>query len=128
MKITTVAIIGIIAAILAVQLKTMKAEYSIYITLGAGILIIYFMLTELGTIMDLVNKIQSYISINSTYLTILVKMLGITYITEIASGICKDAGQSSLGSQIEIFGKLAILAISMPVIVALLETVQSFLS
>jgi hypothetical protein len=56
------------------------------------------------------------------------KMAGITYIAEFASGICKDAGYGSLGTQIEIFAKLSILAVSMPILLALLETVKQFLA
>ena len=51
-----------------------------------------------------------------------------TYIAEFASGICKDAGYGSLGTQIEIFAKLSILAVSMPILLALLETVKQFLA
>lgn len=74
------------------------------------------------------RQVQSYIKINSVYISALMKMIGITYIAEFASGICKDAGYGSLGSQIEIFGKLSILAVSMPILLALMETVQGFLS
>ena len=62
------------------------------------------------------------------YLSALLKMAGITYIAEFASGICKDAGFGSLGIQIEIFAKLSILAVSMPILLALLETVKQFLA
>ena len=55
-------------------------------------------------------------------------MIGITYIAEFSSGLCKDAGYGSLGSQIEIFGKLSVLAVSMPILLALLDTVQQFLA
>ena len=55
------------------------------------------------------------------------KMIGITYIAEFASGICKDAGFGSLGGQIEMFGKLSMLAVSMPVLLALLETIKVFM-
>lgn len=72
------------------------------------------------------RQVQSYIKINSVYISALMKMIGITYIAEFASGICKDAGYGSLGSQIEIFGKLSILAVSMPILLALMETVQGF--
>ena len=67
------------------------------------------------------------IHMNRVYLTILLKIAGITYIAEFASGICRDAGYGAIGSQIEIFGKLSILAVSMPIVLALLETLQSFL-
>lgn len=60
-------------------------------------------------------------------MTTLMKMVGITYVAEFTSGICKDAGFGALGGQIEIFGKLSILAISTPILLALLETLQVFL-
>jgi len=74
------------------------------------------------------KEIQTYIKINSIYLTTLVKMIGITYIAEFAAGICKDAGYGAVGTQIEIFGKLSVLAVSMPILLALIETLQVFLS
>lgn len=64
---------------------------------------------------------------NQTYLTALLKMAGITYIAELASGLCRDAGYSSMGTQIEMFGKLSILAVSAPIVLALFETLESFL-
>ena len=64
---------------------------------------------------------------NQAYLTALLKMAGITYIAELASGLCRDAGYSSMGTQIEMFGKLSILAVSAPIVLALFETLESFL-
>jgi stage III sporulation protein AD len=55
-------------------------------------------------------------------------MIGITYIAEFAAGICKDAGYGAVGTQIEIFGKLSVLAVSMPILLALIETLQVFVS
>lgn len=72
--------------------------------------------------------IGSQIRVKNIYLGTLLKMVGITYIAEFASGICRDAGFSALGTQVEMFGKLSILAVSAPVLQALLETLQVFLS
>ena len=55
-------------------------------------------------------------------------MLGVTYIAEFSSGICRDAGYQTIAQQIEIFGKLTILVLSLPVLLALLETIGEFLS
>ena len=55
------------------------------------------------------------------------KMIGITYIAEFASGICRDAGYGSLGGQIEMFGKLSMLAVSMPILLTLMETIRVFM-
>ena len=58
----------------------------------------------------------------------MLKMIGITYIAEFSSSICKDAGYQTIAVQIEIFCKLTILALGMPVLLALLETIQEFLA
>lgn len=128
MTIVAMAVAGLTAVLLAVQLKSVKSEYGIYLIMAAGLFIFLYGMGKLRTILETMEKIQSYIKVNQVYLNTLLKMLGITYVAEFASGICKDAGYSAVGSQIEIFGKLSILAVSMPVFLALIETVQAFLS
>ena len=127
MTAVTIAVIGLVAVILAVQLKTVKAEYGVYLVLGAGLVIFFYGLSKLETVLETLKQIQCYIQIDTMYLGTMMKMIGITYIAEFASGICKDAGYSSLGGQIEIFGKLSILAVSMPILSALMETLKTFM-
>lgn len=55
-------------------------------------------------------------------------MIGITYVAEFASGLCRDAGYASVGAQIEMFGKFSIMAVSMPILLALIETIEGFLT
>ena len=75
-------------------------------------------------VIELMEKIGTSLPIESGYLEILIKIIGITYITEFSADLCKDAGYSALASQIAIAGKLSVLGISMPVITALLEMVS----
>ncbi|MFR3728620.1 stage III sporulation protein AD [Lacrimispora sp.] len=128
MTVVTIAVTGIVAVLLAVSLKGMKGEYGIYVVMAAGFFIFFYGMGKLTTILDTMKEIQSYIKINNIYLSTLVKMIGITYIAEFASGICKDAGYGAIGTQIEIFGKLSVLAVSMPILLALIETLRVFLS
>lgn len=128
MTVVTIAVIGLAAVLLAVQLKGVKGEYGTYLIISAGVLIFFYGISKLETILATMEKIQGYIKINNVYLNTLMKMVGITYIAEFTSGICKDAGYGSIGTQIEVFGKLSILAVSMPILLALMETLQVFLS
>ena len=127
MTILQAAALGITAVVLAVQVKTLRPEYSVYMILAAGLIIAYLGASRLDLILETVRTIGSYIQVENVYLGTLLKMVGITYIAEFASGICKDAGFSALGTQIEMFGKLSILTVSAPVLVALLETLQRFM-
>ena len=128
MTIIQAAVLGITAVALAVQLKPLRQEYSVYLILAAGLVIGFLSISRLELILDTERAIGSQIRVKNIYLGTLLKMVGITYIAEFASGICRDAGFSALGTQVEMFGKLSILAVSAPVLQALLETLQVFLS
>ncbi|MFT4107960.1 MAG: stage III sporulation protein AD [Lacrimispora sp.] len=126
MTVMTIAAVGVASVLLAVSLKGVKGEYGTYLIIAAGFFIFFYGMSKLTAILDTMKEIQSYIKINSVYLSTLLKMVGITYIAEFASGICKDAGYGAVGTQIEIFGKLSVLAVSMPILLALIETLQKF--
>ncbi len=123
-----IAIIGICAVLIGVQFKNGKSEYGIYISLAACIIIFGLGLSYLETIIQTINQIQSYIHVNQDYIAILIKIIGITYIAEFASNLCKDAGHAAISNQIELVGKLTILSISMPILMALLQTMNEFLT
>lgn len=128
MSVIKVAMIGVCGVLLAVFLKQQKNEYALYISMGAAVLILLLAVNRLGIVMESIEKIQSVIKIDSSYVKVLVKMIGITYVAEFASGLCKDAGYGSVGAQIEMFGKFSIMAVSMPILLALIETIEGFLT
>lgn len=120
--------IGVIGAILAVQLKSGKAEYGIFVSIGVSIVLFGLIVDRLGIFISTVEQISAYIDLDAGYLATMLKMIGITYIAQFSSDICRDAGYQTVAGQIEIFAKLTILALGMPVLLALLETIQEFLS
>ena len=128
MNVIQIGIIGVIGAILAVQLKGGKAEYGIYVAMAVSVILFSFIIDRLGVFVSTVGELASYIDMDAGYLATMLKMIGITYIAEFSSGICKDAGYQTIAGQIEIFCKLTILTLGMPVLMALLETILEFLS
>ena len=123
-----IGIIGVAGTLLAIQFKSGKAEYGIYISIALSIVVFIGILGHLEILIDTMRRIGSYINIDSVYISTLLKMLGITYVSEFSSSICKDAGYQTIAGQIEIFGKLSVFVLSMPVLLALLDTVKGFLS
>lgn len=119
--------IGVGAALLAAWVKTIKPEYALWVTLAAGIFLGFFAVMKLETIVEELNFLQSYFSTYGSYFKLLIKIIGITYLAEFSADLCKDAGANTLASQIELFGKLSILVLCMPIMTSLLETVDYFL-
>ena len=128
MDIIKIAMIGLAAALLAIQVKGGRPEYEIFITMGACLCIFFFLVTKLQVVIDAVNEMQSYIRLDAKYVAVLLKMIGITYVAEFSSNLCRDAGYQAVAGQIEMFGKLSSLVISMSVLLALLETISKLLS
>lgn len=120
-------ILGVAGVLLAIQFKSGKTEYGIYITLVLSLFVFFNILAKAGTLVQAFRSISEYIDMDKTYIDTLIKMLGITYVAEFSSGICKDAGYHTIAVQIEIFGKLTILVMSMPILSALLNTIKEFL-
>lgn len=120
-----VAIIGVMAVFLALPLKKDKPEFSMLIILGCCLIILGLALSKLQEIISFIRKVSDYIGDSSLYIDVLLKIIGITYVAEFSSNICRDAGYGAAGNQIEFFGKLMILAVSMPILMTLIETIIS---
>ena len=123
MSMLQIGILGVAGVLLALQFKSGKSEYGIYISIVLGLLIFA---TLLGKI-RLMNEINSVAGPGNDYWKTLWKILGITYAAEFSSAICKDAGYQTIALQIEVFAKITILVLSLPVLSALLQTIRGFL-
>ncbi len=128
MDMLKIAIIGIVGVLTALFLKGAKPEYSVFIGLGTGIIIFFYAISKLETILNGIYQIQAYLPLDMVYMKSLIKIIGVTYLAEFTVGICKDAGFQTIANQVEIFGKLAVLAFGMPIITALLGTIENFFS
>ncbi|MBQ5734685.1 MAG: SpoIIIAC/SpoIIIAD family protein [Lachnospiraceae bacterium] len=117
------AITGIVAILFAMQFKNSKSEYAVYISFAAGIILIFMVISRFMIIKNSLEELQQYIDINPDYIVIMIKIAGISYISDITSTMCEDAGFRTIASQIEMIGRMSILTISIPVLLALFETI-----
>ena len=126
MEIIKIAALGIMGVLIALQFKSHKPEYGTYIGIGICILIFYYALQSLGSVVGQLMGLQKYVEIGRGYFGILLKVIGITYICEFSASICKDAGYQSVASQIEMLGKLAVMFSGLPIILAVIEQLEGF--
>lgn len=119
-KVIAAAITGVM---LAAILKNAKSEMTIMVTCGVSILILFYITAGLSGIIRELQILQTYVTISGKYIGILIKVIGISYITQLAADICRDNGYSAIAGQLEIFCKITIAALSMPVVIALFEVV-----
>lgn len=126
-EVIKIGMLGIVGVLLAVQFKSTKPEYSLYIGIGSAILVFYYAVRCLYGLITELGILQGKLSVGAGYLGILLKIVGITYICEFSAGICKDAGFSSVAGQIEVLGKMSVMFAGLPILLAVLEQIQEFL-
>lgn len=119
--------IGLIALVIIIILKQYRPEYAIYVSIIAGILILFLAIEKITGIINLLQSISEKTYINKTFLTILLKITGIAFITEFAASVCSDAGEKAIASKIEIGSKVIIITMSIPIITSLLELIIEIL-
>lgn len=128
MDMLKIAGLGVAGMLLALVLKDIRSQYAVYISLGACVLIAFYGVEKLKVVTDMVYAMQEYLTVKAAYLKILMKIAGISYLADFAANLCRDAGHSAIAGQIEVFGRISILALSSPILLALLEMVHSFLA
>ena len=104
-------------------LKDKKSDVAFYVLVVAGILIFMYMIGQLGEVINFIDDIASKANINTVYIEIVFKILAIAYITSFCSEICKDAGASTIASKVEFSGKIMILALAIPILMAVLDSI-----
>ena len=115
------ALLGILTIVIAMAMKQGKAGYGLFVSFTGSILIAWIAIQLLEGISVSLNRLERMLTIDMEYIALLIKMIGVTYLSEFASSLCRDAGYSAVAGQIELVGKLTILTIGMPIVLALFE-------
>lgn len=126
MDVIKIGVLGLAGVMLALQFKTVKPEISVYIGLAVGIVIFCFSADGLLGILEKMQTMQAYMETGEGYFKLLFKAVGVTYICEFTAAVCKDAGYGAVAGQIEIFGKLTVLFMGMPALLAIIENISAF--
>ena len=127
MEIIKLSLFGIVGVLLATQFKGIKSEYNFYIGIGIALIIFFYAINSLSSLISELGVLGKYLQGGGGYLGTLLKIVGITYICEFGAGICKDAGFQSIAGQIEVLGKMTVMFAGLPILLALLEQIHGFM-
>ena len=127
MEILQIVGIGIVATVLIVILKNTKPEFALYISLVTGLVIFSMVIGKIGYIIEVLNTLSRRANIDFTYFSTMLRIIGIAYIVEFGSQISKDAGESSIAMKIELGGKVIIMVLAIPIILALMDLIIKIL-
>ncbi len=123
MEILYVVGFALVVAVFAVLLREERPEMALLLVLGFGVLIFILVLRKMGAVIGLFRDLSRLARVDELYLTTLLKILGIAYIAEFGAQICRDAGEGTIASKIEMVGKILILVLALPIFAAIMEVI-----
>ena len=127
MEIIKIIGIALTALVIIIMLKQYRPEFTMYVSVAAGIIILLLVMDKLSAIINLLTNLANRTSINNEFIFLLIKITGIAILTEFASSVCKDSGETAIASKVDMGGKIIIIAMSIPIIASLLETILKVL-
>ena len=128
MEILQVVGISLMSAVLLVVLRQQRPEIAVQLSIAVGVIIFLVIVGKVRVVIQLLEDLAFQANVNVYYITTVMKIIGIAYITEFAPQICKDAGEGALGAKVELAGKVTIMVLAVPIVLAVLELVVDLLS
>ncbi len=119
--------IGLVGTIVVVVLRQVKPELAIFAGTCTGVVIILLVTTSLGQLFSAVKNLTANNNISNGIMEYIIKIIGIGYLTEYASGISEDYGSKSIGKNIQLAGKVAILMLALPIISNIIDAISAIL-
>ena len=119
--------IGFLTLIIAIIIKEYRKEYYIYVVLIGGALILISSLDTIKSIVSFINELSYNTKYDNQFITLLLKLTGISILIEYAVSVCKDAGENGIASKIDFGGKIVLISMSIPVISVALEALMNLL-
>lgn len=123
MNILKVCAFVLTALFLTIALKENNKDIAPFISIIAGIVVLIYIFPNISEIFKMLNNLTYTSNIEGKYLSLILKLAGITYLVEFGKNICCDLGDNSLGAKLELAGKVVIVTFTLPILSEILEMI-----
>lgn len=121
MEVIKIVGISIFSVIMIIILKNYRPEMALVLSTITGIGIMLYAISKMSSVINVLNDLISKSGVNTDFLLIIIKVIGIAYIVEFGKNVCIDAGQSSIATKLEMAGKVVIVVLTIPLISSLVN-------
>ena len=121
MEVIKIVGVSIFAVIMIIILKNYRPEMALVLSIITGMGIMLYAISKMSSVINVLNDLVSKSGVNTDFLLIIIKVIGIAYIVEFGKNVCIDAGQSSIATKLEMAGKVVIVVLTIPLISSLVN-------
>lgn len=117
--------LAVLSAMLALILRRLRPEMGLAVTMAAGAILSVMLLPALESAVARVSAIARSGGVPDGYMTQLLKVGGVSLLTDFAAQTCRDAGEDGLALRVELGGRVTLIALALPFMEALLTQIMS---
>lgn len=118
---------GFLVLVLWLVLQQYKSTLRVFVVIAFGLVLFLSMAGQLQALLQTLLQLSQQAGVNVIYLTTIFKIIGIAWLTEFLSQVCRDAGSNALAVKLEFAAKLSILLLAFPILTAVLESILTIL-
>lgn len=119
--------VGIMGAIAAITVKEYKPAMAVPIGISTAVILFFMVLSQVKYVIDIIKMTASGLNLNMEYIAAILKMIAVAYLAQFGAEICRDAGQKAIAAKIELAGKVIIVVLSVPILLALMNLLMGLL-
>ena len=108
--------LAIAAAVIALTLRGADKPLGLAFALAAGAVLLLTLLQPLREAMSTLSEIAQAAEGDDGRLSLILKLLGVAFAAEFAAQACRDAGEEGIALRVELSAKLALVALSAPLL------------
>ena len=116
MWITAAAAAALVGTVLALILGQYRPEFRMLVVIGVSLLLMGMVLTQITPVLDEIRNAVELTGMPGDYAAVLFKAVGICLLTQLAGDVCRDSGESSIATKVELAGRTSILLLTLPMI------------
>ncbi len=128
LEILTVIGIAIVGLVLIHTIKPLRPDVAMILSLAISIYILFLVLGRVSAVIETIAGIAGRAGVSNLYLNTVIKVIGVSYITGFTADLCRDSGEGALATKVELAGKAIIIAMAVPIMMAILDTISGIIS
>lgn len=119
--------IGLISTIICSILRPKKPDIANFITILTWAIVLMSMMVKLNFVIESIQDLANKSNIPTMYISLIIKLIGIAYLMEFGIQICKDSGESSIASALEVGGKIIVMTMSFPILLSIVDMILNII-
>lgn len=127
MEIVKIVGLGLLAGMLINILRQQKPEMAMQLSIAAGVMLFFLMVSKVMRVVDVMQTLSTKAAIEQAHMETVLKIIGIAYVADFGSQVLQDAGEKAVASKVEMAGKIVIMLLAVPVILAILDSILKLL-